>query len=273
MTGMITGEESWLETPAGRSWKAAYAGCPEHYRWAPEQVASALLKAHAIVAAEAGRVGPKTTGGASIFGMASSGLPSPRFLPHEVTWAQSVVLWPKVYLLDESDIARRQVERKAVRIWIRRETGERLEPSERALYKTPAHRKARKRGLVVIAAGLMRDRVPPMDGQAPDRADAAPIDRAAPTSSPVAWQAPDIAEDAALMPSPQDVADIAQAIADDAEGLPGDPRAIAGAIARRAAETWLEDHPPGTMRMARATRLTARLKAAALAIMWQDQPA
>lgn len=193
----ITGTESWLDTPAGRAWRPLYDRLPEAYRWAPEQVAAAMVEAERIIGASTGRVGPGGAGGSWIAGAIGGGSPSLRFLPHEVTWAQSVAGWPGRYLLDESDLRIRRAEREAVRLWLRRESGDRLTPAERALYKTPAHRKARRRGLVWIAAGLMRERVPVQITGAPaEPVEAAPeteVTTDAPERSGAVWHAPDAA--------------------------------------------------------------------------------
>lgn len=273
-TPLITGEESWLDTPAGRSWKAAFAGCPEPFRWSPEQVATAILKAHEIVAAEAGRVGPSGASGGGVFRMASSGLPGPRFLPHEVTWAQSVVAWPRLYLLDEGDLGVRRAERAAISLWIKKETGERLAPGEKAFYRTPAHRKARKRGLVWIAAALMRARVRHPEAPEPqEEPDTAADDHGFVAATPRAWRAPEPQDECDAMPDAEGLRDIASAIAADAAALRGDREAIVSKLARDAAQDWFADHPQDTTTMTRRTKLATRLKAAALAVLREASPA
>lgn len=269
-TPLITGEESWLDTPAGRSWKAAFAGCPEPFRWSPEQVATAILKAHEIVAAEAGRVGPSGASGGGVFRMASSGLPGPRFLPYEVTWAQSVVAWPRLYLLDEGDLGVRRAERAAISLWIKKETGERLAPGERALYRTPAHRKARKRGLVWIAAALMRARVRHPEAAEPvESAEGIPVsDDPAPVApSPRAWHAPpDPPGD--WMPTPEDVEIIVGGMLGDAAALPLDRRPVAlEVLARTAAKQWASDWPSCPESWVREAKVRRAFLDAALAAL------
>jgi DNA (cytosine-5)-methyltransferase 1 len=157
MTG-ITGDEAWLETPAGRAWKPLFDRLPDGFRWAPEQVGKALVDAERVIAASTGRVGPRQSG--SVLGaLVGGGSPGLRFLPNEVTWAQAVVLWPRTYLLDEEDPAHRRIERHAIRLWLRKKSGETLTHADRLSLKARAHYDARKRGFLYIATGLMRDRV------------------------------------------------------------------------------------------------------------------
>jgi hypothetical protein len=154
----ITGDESWLDTPAGRAWKPLFDRLPDGFRWAPKQVAIALVEAERVIAASTGRVGPRQSG--SVLGALVGGeSPRLRFLPHEVTWAQAVVLWPRTYLLDDDDPAHRRIERQAIRLWLRKKSGESLTYAERQSIKARSHYGARKRGFVLIATGLMRDRV------------------------------------------------------------------------------------------------------------------
>lgn len=161
----ITGDEAWLETPAGRAWKPLFERLPDGFRWAPEQVASALVEAERVIAASTGRVGPRQSG--SVLGaLVGGGSPGLRFLPHEVTWAHAVSLWPRTYLLSEDDPAHRRIERQAIRLWLRKRSGHELTHAERQEYRARSHRYARKRGLLYIATGLMRDRVA-VPGDAP----------------------------------------------------------------------------------------------------------
>jgi hypothetical protein len=154
----LRGDEAWLETPAGRAWRPLFDRLPDGFRWAPEQVGKALVDAERVIAASTGRVGPRQSG--SVLGaLVGGGSPGLRFMPHEVTWAQTVVLWPRTYLLDEEDPAHRRIERHAIRLWLRKKSGEDLPHADRLSLKARAHYDARKRGFLYIATGLMRDRV------------------------------------------------------------------------------------------------------------------
>ena len=156
----ITGDEAWLETPAGRAWRPLFDRLPDGFRWAPEQVGKALVEAERVIAASTGRVGPRQSG--SVLGdLVGGGSPGLRFMPHVVTWAHAVSLWPRTYLLSEDDPAHRRIERQAIRLWLRKRSGHELTHAERQEYRARArsHRYARKRGFLYIATGLMRDRV------------------------------------------------------------------------------------------------------------------
>lgn len=156
----LTGDEAWLETPAGRNWKGLFDNRPDHLRWAPKQVEDALLQAERIIATAAGAVGPRTYPPPAAVQAIGSGSLTVRFQPHEVTWAEKVSLWPRLHLIDEADARRYERERHAIRIWLRKETGGPLSSPDWHEYKSRNHRNHRKRGFLIIATGLMRARVP-----------------------------------------------------------------------------------------------------------------
>lgn len=263
MTALITGEESWLDTPAGRSWAALHRGAPEAYRWAPEEVRTDLEHAHRIISAS-GRVGPRSYGG-SWFGNATGGA---SHRAPEWTWAEEVTTWPTRFLM-----RRNPLELDAIALHIRKASGERLTDSDRKAIATRTHRDRRHRGLVVIATGLMREKTRntrPGEGVIDD---ASPVaSESAPPPSPRSWHAPPSPLDACGMPDDEDAAAIVDAIVGDARGAHGDPAAIVSLLAREAAETWFSDHEAGTLRMTLTTKLAARLKAGALAALREGVP-
>lgn len=145
-THLITGEESWLETPCGREWSRQHKRAPDGYRWAPKEVGDDLEHAHRILSAS-GRVGPRAYGG-SWFGEAGGGA---SHRATEWTWAEEVSAWPARYLL-----RKHPHELDAVSLHIRKASGERLTDPERKAMASRTHRDRKHRGFVVIAAGLMR---------------------------------------------------------------------------------------------------------------------
>lgn len=244
-------------TPAARAYRREMRRVAPAYAWHWDDVKLDLLEAARVMGAVESH--PRPGAGTSLLGRLAGGGDGRKGYPAEkVDWARAVYTWPEAFLLSFG----RRSEHDAVRLWLAVQDGSKNTEGDRA----HAHsiRAARRRGLLWIAAELMRDR----RLNARERIQSETTEPSAPAGAipayGTAWRAPDTAEDAAAMPDAAGFSEIVEAMVHDARGAPGDPAAVVAALATRAAAEWFSDEPQDTVTMVRKTRLAARLKEAAL---------
>ncbi|MGP9819206.1 hypothetical protein ACTZWW_04250 [Salinarimonas sp. NSM] len=245
-------------TPAARAYRREMRLRAPAYIWTREDVQADLEEAARIMGAIERH--PRPSAGGSVLGRLSDpGDGRKGYAAARVDWARAVYTWPEAFLLSFG----RRSEHDAVRLWLATRDGSKSTEGDRL--EAHATRAARRRGILWIAAELMRDgrlnardRIVPEPLEAPAPAGPAP-------AHGTAWRAPESPEEAANgMPDAAGFDAILSAIVADARALRGDPEAIVHKLVQIAVDDWFADHEPGTLTMTRKTKLFSRWKDAAL---------
>lgn len=245
-------------TPAARAYRREMRLRAPAYIWTREEVQADLEEAARIMGFVERH--PRPSAGGSILGRLSDpGDGRKGYAAARVDWARAVYTWPEAFLLSFG----RRSEHDAVRLWLATRDGSKSTEGDRL--EAHATRAARRRGILWIAAELMRDhrvnvrdRIAPEPVEAPAPADPAP-------AYGTAWRAPESPEEAEAMPDEDGFLAIVAAIVEDARTAAGNPSAVVAALATRASAEWFADHVQDVSTMVRRTKLAARLKDAALA--------